>query len=104
MNFEDMTDEEINDLIEAMKQEVAQRQTRRVVDSQLATIIEQYREGQGPEAVPAPESEWVQPPDAARSYVQGEVVEQDGQLFESAVSCNMCAPNGHCSHEAWKKI
>lgn len=103
MNFDDMTDEELLELAEQMKNEVGQRKTRRAVDSEVATVIERYREGRDG-AVPVPESEWVQPPDVARSYVQGETVEKDGQLYRSACSGNMCSPDGHCSHERWENV
>lgn len=102
MNFDDMTDEELLELAEQMRQEVGERKTRRAVDTDVRGIIERYREGR--EGVtPEPAAEFVQPLDVARSYVAGETVEKDGQLYRSACSGNMCSPDGHCSHEMWEK-
>lgn len=103
MNFDDMTMEELIALYEKAQRELAERQTREAVDREVAKVITDYREGSDVPA-PVPGAKFVQPKGASDSYVKGETVNVAGKLYESTLSCNMCAPEGDCTHAAWKPV
>ena len=103
MNFDDMTMDELVALYEKAQRELAERKTREAVDREVAKVIQDYREGSDvPDPVPG--AKFVHPKGASDSYVKGETVNVGGKLYESAVSCNMCAPEGNCLHAAWKPV
>lgn len=103
MNFDDKTDAEIAELMEQLKAELIDRKDKEAVDREVAEIVARYRSNKGDEG-PEPGAEFVQPKRTADSYLKSEIVTFGGQEFESAISCNTCAPTGECAHAAWKKI
>lgn len=99
MDFESMTEQELYDLIDEVKEELARRQTLQAVDAEVATVL---RNARASGAIPTPSqgAEWVQPSGAFDSYVEGDTVVHNGKRWISLVSANVWEPGVSSWREA----
>ena len=91
MDFTDMTDEQLYELIDDAQTELGKRQTRDVFDRELAEVVKKGRES-GIIETPEVGEEWKQPSGAHDAYAHGDIVEYDGQRWVSTVTPNVWAP------------
>ena len=91
MDIDTKTEQELYDLIEEAKNELARRQTLQAVDEEVATVL---RNARASGAIPTPSqgAEWVQPTSAVDSYVEGDTVVHNGKRWISLVSANVWEP------------
>lgn len=98
MDFTDMTPEEILELIEAAEKEVAARQNRQALETEINDVLLRARSN-GAAYEPAPE--WKGAPPIDESYAVGETTVKDGTTYTSEIPNNICVP-GECL-TGWKK-
>lgn len=91
MDFNEMTDQELADLIEQARDVLAKRQSRAAVDRQVADVLRTAR-AEGVTETPAEGAEWVQPVGAHDAYLAGDVVEHVGKFWSSTVDYNVWEP------------
>ena len=91
MDFNEMTDQGLADLIEQARDVLATRQSRAAVDRQVADVLRTAR-AEGVTETPAVGAEWVQPVGAHDAYLAGDVVEHDGKTWVALINCAVHAP------------
>src|SRR5690625_1215765 len=91
LDFTEMTDEELYELIEDAQTELGKRQTRDVFDQQVNELYESAR-ASGAIKTPEQGETWVQPTHAGDAYAKGDVVTHDGQQWVSTVTPNVWEP------------
>lgn len=79
-NIDDMTDQELADLIDAAREALARRQSIEAVRAQMGDAIKQARET-GVLDTPEPGAEYVAPDDATKLCVKGDVRTHDGETW-----------------------
>lgn len=91
LDLEQMTDEQLYELIEDAHTELGRRQTRDVFEQQ---VNELYESARASGAITAPEQgeQWKQPLGAHDAYAKGDVVTHDGVQWVSTVTPNTWAP------------
>lgn len=91
MNYEDMTDQELIEVIEGAKAEIAARQDVAAVNKQVADVLRVARRD-GLIETPTRGDPWVQPTDASNAYTSGDVQIHSGKTWESTVDYNVWEP------------
>src|SRR5690625_1246198 len=91
MDFTEMTNEELYELIEAAQTELGRRQTRDVFEDKIAAVVQEGRDA-GVVATPEPGEQWKQPSGAHDAYAKGDIVEHNGQQWVSTVTPNVWIP------------
>ncbi|HLS01901.1 MAG TPA: hypothetical protein VK054_07985 [Beutenbergiaceae bacterium] len=91
MDFTDMTDEQLYELIEAAQTELGRRQTAEAFEQQ---VNELYEIARASGAIKAPEQgeQWKQPTHAGDAYAKGDVVTHDDVQWVSTVTPNTWRP------------
>ena len=89
MDFSDMTPEEILELIEQAQKEVAARQNREVLETEINDVLLEARRNQ---AAKPPAYEWTGTPHIDESYALGETTVKDGVRYRSVIPNNRCTP------------
>ena len=91
IDFENMTTEQIYELIEAAQTELGRRQTAEAFEQQ---VNELYESARASGAITAPEQgeQWKQPTHAGDAYAKGDVVTHDGVQWVSTVTPNVWIP------------
>src|SRR5699024_3306101 len=99
MDFTDMTDEQLYELIDAAQTELGKRQTVEVFEQQ---VNELYESARASGAITAPEQgeQWKQPTHAGNAYKKGDVVTHNGQQWVSTVTPNVWIPGQSGWHHA----
>lgn len=91
MDFENMTPDEINNIINQAKQELIHRQNIDLVESQVRQVLVTAREN-GVTQDRGDGEEWVQPTAAFDSYLAGDVVTHKKKTWVSLTSPNTWEP------------
>lgn len=84
MDYTTMTDEDLYTLIDGAKAELGKRQTKALVNEQVADILRTARES-GAIETPTIGEEWEQPTDATNAYMKGDIVTHSGATWEATV-------------------
>ena len=87
MDFENMTPDEINNIIDQAKQELIHRQNIDLVESQVRQVLLTAREN-GVTQDRGDGEEWVQPLGAHDSYLSGDTVTFEGKTYVSLSSAS----------------
>lgn len=90
MNFEDMTEEQLLELIAQASKENETRKTRAAFDREVAEKIATYRHDAG--ITHTDGDEWVKPKGLNDSYLEGEILVNGGVYWRSLVTGNVCVP------------
>src|SRR5699024_914703 len=85
MDFTDMTPEEILELIEAAEKEVAARQNRKALETEINDVLLRARSN---DAAKTPDREWSSTPHIDESFALGETTVLDGVTYESKIPNN----------------
>src|SRR5690625_1923614 len=96
MDFTDMTNEELYELIDTAQTELGKRQTREVFDRELAEVVQKGRES-GIIETPEAGEEW----QAGRVYSLGDVVTHDQKRYESLHPYNVWEPGDESNPVHW---
>lgn len=99
-NIEDMTEQELADLIEAAREALARRQSLEAVDREMGDALQKAR-ASGVLPTPEPAAEWVAPADVTDAYTTGDTVTHDGATWTPARAVCICPP-GHDQH--WSEV
>lgn len=91
MELTSMTDEELNELINAARDALARRQNVVAVNRQVSEVLRAARRD-GLTATPEPGAPWVQPTGAHDSYMAGDVQTHNGKTWESTIDSNVWEP------------
>lgn len=99
MELEDMTNDELADLIEEAQRTLARRQSIAALDQQIGVLLRDAREGGVVD--PAPEgAAWAAPSGAHDAYLKGDVVIHDGKRWSSLMDYNVWAPGA----SGWREV
>lgn len=99
MDFTDMTDEQLYELLQQINKDLAARQNREALTRDINNVLLTARVNG---AAYEPDPEWTGTPPIDESYAVGETTTtKDGTTYTSAIPNNMCAP-GECL-TGWKK-
>lgn len=101
MDFIDMTDTDIYDLIDDANTELGRRQGEDVFNQQIADIIIEARNGGVIEDLGNGEA-WEQPVLPAEIYVKGDVVEHKTRIYRSGTNNNVREPGDTSDPQAWR--
>ena len=96
MDFTDMTDEELYELIDDAQTELGRRQTRDVFDRELAEVVQKGRES-GIIETPEVGEEY----DPSKVYSLGDVTTRDGKRYESLHPYNVWTPGDESNPVHW---
>ena len=91
MDFDDMTDQQIVDLVKQAEQALARRQSLAALDKQVGQLLTSARSS-GVVKTPDPGAAWVQPTSTVDAYLQGDVVTHQGKTWASTVNFNTWEP------------
>lgn len=91
MDFEDMTPEEIAEMIEEAKRELARRQSLAMYQDRQTQLQEEFRAA---DMIPKPpEGEWVKPDESLDAYGVGDVVTHKGTERRAKAGMVVCEPS-----------
>jgi hypothetical protein len=93
-----LTPDELEDLLQAIKDEQIRRQNIELYDQRLGDTQEEFR---NIKAFPLPPQEWTEPADTTQAYKAGDVVSYSGTAYRSLVNVNVWAPT---DTEKWEPI
>ena len=96
MDFTDMTDEQLYELIDDANTELGRRQTRDVFDRELAEVVQKGRES-GVIETPEVGGEW----QAGHVYSLGDVTTRNGKRYESLHPYNVWTPGDESNPVHW---
>lgn len=88
MNYEDSTDQELSDIIQAVSDVQAKRSTVVIAESQSREAVRNYREAVPREQV----AEWTPPLRPVDAYFTGDLVTIDEVTYESQRDFNYLKP------------
>lgn len=91
IDMDDMTTDELFELVEILRQEAAERKSREAFDRSMGEKIKEARDG-GLASTPEWGDEYVIPKSLVHSYMVDEVVSHDGILWKSNHNANVCVP------------
>jgi hypothetical protein len=92
MDLDGLSPEELAELIEAAKEELARRQTISVLDQELAGVVQKGRDA-GVSAVPDRGGEWVPALHLRDAYLAGDVVSEGGEVYRAEVDGCLSRPS-----------
>ena len=98
MNFDDMTPEEIFELIQQLEKEMAARQNRDALETEINNVLIKARENG---AAHQPKKQWDGTPYIDESFALGETTKINGVTYQSTIPNNMCDPR-EC-RTGWKQ-
>lgn len=98
MNFDDMTPEEIFELIQQLEKEMAARQNRNALETEINNVLIKARENG---AAHQPKKQWDKTPYIDESFALGETTKINGVTYQSTIPNNMCDPR-EC-RTGWKQ-
>lgn len=90
-NFQDLTSDELLELMENLEQEFAHRQTSERLRSDVEKVIDDARES-GAARTPKDREDFVRPRDVTEAFKAGETTTWEGRTFRSAITPNLCHP------------
>lgn len=99
MDFTDMTPEEIFELIQQLEKEMAARQNRDALETEINNVLIKARENG---AAHQPKKQWDGTPYIDESFALGETTKINGVTYQSTIPNNMCDPR-EC-RTGWKQI
>jgi len=88
MNFDHMTDAEVEGVVEDAEAELARRRTLDTAAERVAEILTSYQAAAGIQDG----TEWRQPTGVLEAYLQGALVTHDGKTWESLIAMNVWEP------------
>lgn len=90
MDFEDMSEQEIVDIIDQGKQELIRRQNTTLLGDRLAQVQDEFRDA----GILAPTStHWVESKETADAYGRGDVVDWDSGQRQATAGFVVCSPD-----------
>ncbi|WGH82535.1 hypothetical protein QDX25_05120 [Auritidibacter ignavus] len=98
MDFSDLTNAEMYELMHQLENELVTRQNREALARDINDVLLTARLNG---AAREPADEWTATPPIDEAFALGETTVKDGETFVSQLPINVCTP-GHCK-TAWKK-
>lgn len=94
-----MTPDEIFELIQQLEKEMAARQNRDALETEINDVLLRARSN---DAAKTPDRQWTTTPHIDESFALGETTVRDGVTYESTIPNNMCDPR-EC-RTGWKQV
>lgn len=98
IDFENMTPEEIYELMQKLEEEMRVRQNRAAIEQEANQVILDARENG---AATKPPLKW-EPVHIDKAFALGETTRKDGTTYVSAITNNVCIP-GECK-TGWHEV